>query len=177
MAQRHALFGADNAVVDLRPVPRLLRIDISDHFHRGLEVGEQDRDLLALAFERVPGVQDLLGATVIRSCAAELLRAALAGTEDLVAALGAVKDLCIASDYPKEHFLHSNQNKKIPGLMKDEMNGKIIKEFIGLRSKMYSIKLFEDETEIKKAKGIPKNVVKNEIKHESYFNSLMNKII
>ena len=55
------------------------------------------------------------------------------------------------------------------------MNGKIIREFIGLRSKMYSIKLFEGDGEIKKAKGIPGNVVKNEIDHKSYRDSLLNR--
>jgi hypothetical protein len=43
--------------------------------------------------------------------------------------------------------------------MKDEYNGRIIKEFIGLRSKMYSIDVVDvvDSEIIKKAKGIKKN--------------------
>jgi len=43
--------------------------------------------------------------------------------------------------------------------MKDELNGKIITEFIGLRSKMYSLKIY-DENEKKTLKGIKKNVLK-----------------
>lgn len=44
----------------------------------------------------------------------------------------------------------SNGNKL--GYMKDEMRGEIIKEFVGLRSKMYSASL-HGGTEIKKSRG------------------------
>ncbi|XP_047029015.1 uncharacterized protein LOC124636862 isoform X1 [Helicoverpa zea] len=50
-------------------------------------------------------------------------------------------------------------NKKVPGLFKDEMGGKIIKEFVGLRSKLYCIKTLNKT--IKKAKGTKKCVMKN----------------
>ena len=43
--------------------------------------------------------------------------------------------------------------------MKDEFKGRIISEFVGLTSKMYSL-----VTETKKAKGVNKNVVKS-IRH------------
>ena len=76
------------------------------------------------------------------------------------------------SDYPTTHSLHSNKNKKIPGLMKDEMNGAIIEEFVGLRAKMYSVKLFGGK-ELKKAKGVPKMVVDKEIQHDNYKRSLL----
>ncbi|KAJ8979951.1 hypothetical protein NQ317_001536 [Molorchus minor] len=49
-------------------------------------------------------------------------------------------------------------NKKVVGLMKDENNGSIIKEFIGLRPKMYSIDVI-NKNQIKKAKGVKKTVV------------------
>ena len=45
-------------------------------------------------------------------------------------------------------------------MMKDESCGKIIIEFLGLRPKLYSYKVGEDE--LKKCKGTKKNVVKKE---------------
>ena len=50
-------------------------------------------------------------------------------------------------------------------MFKDEVGGKIIEEFVGLRSKVYSYKMFEEEEE-KKYKGIKKNVIKKNIKFE-----------
>ena len=54
--------------------------------------------------------------------------------------------------------------------MKDELNGKVVKEYIGLRSKMYSIDY--DTGNTRKAKGISKSVVKSQIKHENYKEAL-----
>ena len=42
------------------------------------------------------------------------------------------------SNFPKNSKYFCNDNKKVLGKMKDEYGGKVIKEFIGLRSKMYS---------------------------------------
>ena len=51
--------------------------------------------------------------------------------------------------------------------MKDEAGGKIIKEFLGLRPKSYSCKMFKGK-EKKKCKGVKKTVVKNNISHKIY---------
>jgi hypothetical protein len=45
----------------IEELSRLLRVPVRKQFHRALEVGEQYRDLLALALQRGPGGQDLLG--------------------------------------------------------------------------------------------------------------------
>ena len=45
--------------------------------------------------------------------------------------------------------------KKVIGLLKDELGGKIVKEFCALRAKTY-IYLMGDDSEVKKAKGIKK---------------------
>jgi len=60
------------------------------------------------------------------------------------------------SDYKKDNVYGIPQvNKKILGKLKDEMNGKILEEFIGLASKFYSNKVFaSNDKEMKKAKGI-----------------------
>ena len=52
-------------------------------------------------------------------------------------------------------------------MFKDEVSGKVISEFVGLRAKLYSYKMFEGE-ESKKCKGVKKSVVKKSIAHEDY---------
>ena len=73
------------------------------------------------------------------------------------------------SDYPPNQpsGIPSGFNKKVPGMFKDEVMGKVIDEFVGLRAKLYSYKMFEGK-ETKKCKGIKKSVVKKSIKHEDY---------
>ena len=60
--------------------------------------------------------------------------------------------------------------------MKDEMGGVPIAEFVGLRAKLYSV-LLRNSKEMKKAKGVNKVVVKHEIKHSKYLDSLQNETI
>ena len=64
-------------------------------------------------------------------------------------------------------------NKKKLGLLKDEANGKIVTNFVGLRSKMYAYKV-QDGKVVKKSKGVKTNVVKNKIGFEDYLNCLKN---
>jgi hypothetical protein len=56
--------------------------------------------------------------------------------------------------------------------MKDENNGIIMTDFVGLRSKMYSIKCGET-CSVKKIKGLKKNIVKKQIQFEDYLKCLM----
>lgn len=62
-------------------------------------------------------------------------------------------------------------NKKVPGLFKDEMAGKCISDFVGLRSKLYSIKTLDKI--IKKAKGV-KSCVVRDLDITDYENILFN---
>ena len=82
---------------------------------------------------------------------------------------GDVKDRFDTSDYPENHpsGIPNGINKKVLGMFKDEAAGKNIKEFVGLRSKLYSY-IMEDGEENKKCKGVKKQVVKNYITHEDY---------
>ena len=54
-------------------------------------------------------------------------------------------------------------NKKVIGLMKDELRGKIITEFVALRPKTYSY-LTDDGKNVKKAKGTKKLAIKRMVK-------------
>ena len=84
-----------------------------------------------------------------------------------------VKHMFDTSDYPPNHpsGIPSGLNKKVLGMFKNEAGGEIINEFIGLRAKLYSYKMFEDE-ESKKCKGVKKMVIKKNITHEDYKNCL-----
>ena len=78
------------------------------------------------------------------------------------------------SNYTVERPLPIGQNKRIIGLMKDELGGKIRKEFIGLRPKFYS-NLTDDGKIDKKAKGTKKCVIKLLIMFDNYSECLKEK--
>ena len=78
------------------------------------------------------------------------------------------------SDYHEYSPFFYKTNKKVIGKFKDEAAGIPIIEFIGLRSKMYSY-IKENQKGGKKAKGIKKNVIKNNIKHDDYKETLFDK--
>ena len=83
------------------------------------------------------------------------------------------------SDYPPNHpsGIETGVNKKVIGMFKDEVAGRQITHFVGLRSKIYSFKV-EDTSKAsepgvtKKCKGIKKNVVKKSITFEDYVQCL-----
>ena len=77
------------------------------------------------------------------------------------------------SNYEVDRPLPMGKNKKVIGLMKDELGGKIITEFLALRPKTYSY-LRDDCKEDKKAKGTKKCVIKIELKFNDYKNCLLN---
>ena len=67
------------------------------------------------------------------------------------------------SNYEINRPLPTEKNKKVIGLMKDELGGKIITEFGTLRPKTYSYST-DDGKEDNKAKGTKKRVIKRMIK-------------
>ena len=62
-------------------------------------------------------------------------------------------------------------NKKVIGLMKDELGGKIMTEFVALRPKLYAYKTHTGGSD-KKCKGVKKCVVKKTLSFEDYKNCL-----
>ena len=82
------------------------------------------------------------------------------------------------SDLPKNNEHHSDVNKKVLGKFKDEAKGVAIAEFVGLRPKLYAMRLDGTEfaergdedlkLETKKSKGTAKAVVKKQLTFGSY---------
>ena len=78
------------------------------------------------------------------------------------------------SNYEVDRPLPTGKNKKVMGLMKDELGERIIREFVAITPKTYSY-LTDDGKEDKKAKGTKKCVIKIMIKFDDYKNCLLNK--
>ena len=77
------------------------------------------------------------------------------------------------SNHEVKRPLSIGKNKKVIGLMKDELGGEIITEFITLRPKTYSYLTDNDKID-KKAKGTKKCVIKKMIKFDDYKKRLLN---
>ena len=77
------------------------------------------------------------------------------------------------SNYECDSPLPTGKHKKVIALMRDELGGRIITEFVALRPKTYSY-LTDDCKEDKKAKGTKKCVIKRIIKFDGYKNCLLN---
>lgn len=95
--------------------------------------------------------------------------------EDLYNKLAPHADLFDFSDYPAGHMLHSSLNKKVMGKMKDETASVPIREFVGIRAKMYSMDCGDHEK--KRAKGVTKAVIKKRLTHALYLSTLRNEEI
>ena len=77
------------------------------------------------------------------------------------------------SNYKINRLLPTGENKKVVGLMKDELGGKITTEFVALRPKTYSY-LTDDCKEDKKAKGTKKCVIKRRLEFNDFKDCLLN---
>ena len=77
------------------------------------------------------------------------------------------------SNYEVNRPLPTGKNKKVIGLMKDELAGKIMTEFVALRPKTYSY-LMDDGSSDKKAEGTKKCVIKRRLKFNDYKGRLLN---
>ena len=75
------------------------------------------------------------------------------------------------SNFEIDRPLHERKNTKVIRIMKDELGGQIMKEFVALRAKTYSY-LKDNNDEYKKAKGTEKCVIKRKLEFEVYKNCL-----
>ena len=95
-------------------------------------------------------------------------------TADLYEDMSTFKHLLDLSDYPEDHFLHDKTNKKVPLTMTDELNGKVLKEVVCLRSKLYSIDYLGGTKQ--SANGVQKSVKKT-LHHSVFKNCLLSKSV
>ena len=93
-------------------------------------------------------------------------------TEDVYKNFSSDKEMFDFSNYSTKSKYYNNSNKLVIGKMKDETGGVAIEEFVGLKPKMYSF-VVENNEHIK-AKGVNKNVVAT-IRQNEYEDVLLNK--
>ena len=96
-------------------------------------------------------------------------------TDDIYKDMLEDEDLFDFSNYPEDHPNFSNKNKKVVGKMKDECAKRILTEFCGLKSKVYSLK-FDDGSYKNTCKGVQKCVTKDDITFDDYVHTLNTKI-
>ena len=78
-----------------------------------------------------------------------------------------VEEKFYTSNYDVNRPLPKGKNKKVIGLMRNELGGGIITQFVALRPKTYSY-MTDEFIEIKKAKGTKKCVIRKMLKFEDY---------
>ena len=78
-------------------------------------------------------------------------------TEDVYKDMKEHSWLYDTSNYPKDHPLYDDRNKKVLGKMKDECGGLAIEEVVAVRSKMYSLK--KSDKKKGRRRGWKKNVI------------------
>lgn len=85
-----------------------------------------------------------------------------------------------ASDNP---YQIQRKNNKVPGKFSDELNGKIINEFVGLRSKCYALRTKivnnndneeKKKSVVKRAKGVKHSTLENRITFDDYYDCIKN---
>ena len=91
------------------------------------------------------------------------------GVDDAYEKIYADRDLFGLSNYSKESKFYDGCNEKVIGKMKDEMGGSVVSEFVGLKSKMYSLVTVDDE-EKTMAKGVNKK-----LRYSEFFDVLFDK--
>ena len=113
-------------------------------------------------------ITTLLKNTLTQNCYLLTQTALLLKSEDVYEKIVKLKHLFNFSSYPKDSKFFNTTNKKVIGKMKDKSEGKIIGEFVGLKSNMYSMKNI-DGKESNTAKRVNIATEFNEFK-DSLFN-------
>ena len=79
------------------------------------------------------------------------------------------------SNFPKDHRLYSTDNHRVVGKFKSETAEVAPKQFVGLRSKMYSLYIGKEKPAKTALKGIAKSYVKKHVCHQAFLKTLLTK--
>ena len=90
-------------------------------------------------------------------------------TDDIYADMAADIDRFDTSNFDEEHPLYSTRNSKVLGKFKCETGSHVPKEFVGLKSKMYSLDVDPPKMT---AKGIKKSYVRKNVRHQKFLSVL-----
>ena len=93
-------------------------------------------------------------------------------TDDIYKDLVQLKHVLDLSDYPKDHHLHSELNKKVPLKLSGKLNGDIVMAAVFLKPKAYSVKILQKVKQ--SAKGASKHVKKT-LHHDEFKDVLTSK--
>lgn len=101
-------------------------------------------------------------------------------TDDVYADIRNEPDMFDTSDYPQNNIYGiERRNNKVPGKFKDELNGVVVTDIVGMGAKCYTIRTKRDKNKkakgvqknvIKKAKGVKKSVLENHVSFDDYYN-------
>jgi hypothetical protein len=86
------------------------------------------------------------------------------------------RDRYDTSNYDPSSPLFSRVNEKVIGKFKDECGGVSPIEFVGLRSKMYSLLEEKDKPSKRTAKGVKRGFVQKRVRHDMYLNTLRTRL-
>ena len=129
---RHAMFSNDLVGIDMRKSRLLLNKPV----YTGMTILDNSKILVYDFF-----YNELKNNTAQGASSGTQIRTAFclkSTQDDVYKNIKSNENLYDKRDYPKEHPLHSNANKKFLGKMKDECAGTSIAEYVCLRPKIYS---------------------------------------
>ena len=93
-------------------------------------------------------------------------------TDDIYKDMYEDKHLYDFSDYPKDHLNYDVVNKKVYGIFKDDLNGKIITEFTADKPKMYSYEYIDNYLDIlKNCESDEYKLIKSKIHSNEYIDN------
>lgn len=82
--------------------------------------------------------------------------------------LESIEGIMDYSNYDRSHPKFTDKHKNRVGFLKDEVKGKTIDEFAGLRSKSYSMTVKGSTIPNSKCKGVPAKAIARDIPHSKF---------